>query len=144
MKKIHCLVKLLAFAGGLALAAGCGPSAPTNTVSDAQLQEKIRVFEADMLARSQDLETRLEILQGHGLNLPDAAKDRWLESSEKYTQAQDIFRARLQSAHDQTQATWNAYQTEMLQHWEAVEAAFQELKKTAGSKLEAGSIPVNQ
>jgi hypothetical protein len=134
LKKNNYLGIGIVLAGLLALTAGCGPSEQPNTASDAKFQEKARVFEADMLARSQDLETRLDMLQGHGLNLPDAAKDKWLEESEKFTNAQETFKAQLQNAHDQTPATWNVYQAQMNKNWDAVEAAFQELKKITGKK----------
>ena len=74
------------------------------------------------------------MLQGHGLNLPEAAKEKWLAQSEKFANAQEAFKAKLQTAHDQTPGGWSAYQTEMNLRWEAVETAFQELKKITGKK----------
>jgi hypothetical protein len=134
MRRAKTLRFWLVLAGFLVVGPGCGPGEQPQAMPDARFHEKVRVFEADMLARSQDLETRLDILQGHGLNLPEGVKDKWLEGSEKFANAQEAFKTKLQSAHDQTPATWNAYQAQMNQNWEAVEAAFQELKKISGKK----------
>ncbi len=136
MKNTNTLVTAFTLIGLLALGAGCGPRAQTQTMSDGQFQEKVRVFEADMLARLQDLETRLEMLQGQGLELPAESKDEWLESSETFENSRDKFRSELQSARYRTQADWNDYRDGMNKQWEAVEAAFQSLKRSAGKREE--------
>jgi hypothetical protein len=132
------MIKKLGFTAfailGLVLAAGCGQNQQANPVSDGQFQEKVRVFEADMLARLQDMETRLDMLQGHGLNLSEAAKDQWIEWSGKFSEAQESIKSKLETARNQTSATWGAFQTELDQHWAALEAAFSELKKITGKK----------
>ncbi|MCD4814330.1 hypothetical protein K8S19_11635 [bacterium] len=133
MKKAAQTVTIL-LCVGLILGAGCGPAPQTNRVSEVRFQEKIRVFEADMRAQLQDLEMRLEMLQGRGLKLSDQAKEKWLESSDLFEKTQDAFRTQLETVSTQNQASWIDYRENLNKRWESVEAAFQELKKSAGKR----------
>jgi hypothetical protein len=131
MKK---LITLLVCLGLSVSIASCGPAPKAKKMSDASFQQKVRVFEADMRAQLNDLETRLEMLQGSGLKLSDQAKDKWLESSELFTNTQDDFESNLNRISNQTQENWIAYREDLTQRWTALEAAFQELKKAAGKR----------
>ncbi len=134
MKKTYQMLALLLCVGLLGISAGCGPSAQKGSASQAGFQEKIRLFEADMRAQAQDLETRLEMLQGRGLQLSDHAKDKWLEGSEVFGEKQEAFRTRLNAARSQSRENWIAYREDLNRRWGEVEAAFQELKKAAGKR----------
>lgn len=116
------------------LAAGCGSKPQNTSAGQAGFQEKVRLFEADMRAQMQDLETRLEMLQGPGLRLSEEARELWLESSDTFAQARVDFQSALERAEGQTQATWLQYREELDQKWTAVEAAFQALKRAAGKR----------
>ncbi len=134
MRSMRSLGLVFACLAMVLVGTGCGSNQSTGQVPDAQFHEKVRVFEADLMARSQDLETRLELLQGHGLSLADEAKDRWLEASEKYSGAQEAFKAKLQASQNQTPASWNIHQRDVNEAWASVEAAFEELKTISGKK----------
>ncbi|MBN1594668.1 hypothetical protein JW933_01950 [candidate division FCPU426 bacterium] len=134
MIKSKPLAVSLVLCGLMSLCVGCVSNTQTKQPSAAQFSEKVRVFEADMQARLQDLEMRLEMLQGQGLRLADDAQDKWLAASEVFEKTQESFRSKLQAARNQTWETWNAYREDLNKHWESVEAAFQDLKKAAGKR----------
>ncbi|MCK5243509.1 hypothetical protein KAR34_13760 [bacterium] len=134
MKKMYQIVTTFLCIGLLGIGAGCGPAPQTNKMSDTRFQEKVRVFEADMRAQLQNLEMRLEMLQGSGLRLSDQAKEKWLESSEQFAKTQDNFESNLNRISLQTQENWIAYREDMNRRWAAVEAAFKEFKKAVGKR----------
>lgn len=113
---------------------GCGSKKKSASMTPVRFQEKVRVFEANMRAQLQDVELKLEMLQGNGIKIPDQFMEKWLAGSERFEKAHATFIRKLDGIHSQNQETWATYRMDVSEHWNAVEAAFNDLKKAAGKR----------